>query len=219
MCTVLCDCENTINSRPLTHVSEDANDLIPLTPSMFLRENKGFENPDLDIINKVNLTASYRKKQEIIEHLRQRFRTEYLSRLILKSNSVKESRSIKVGEVVLIGDDNKKRIDWPLAKIEKLIQGRDGVARVAVLKTKDGILKRPLQRIYPLEIGCEDRKEIELMCGKEQSMNDKTAAEENKFEPSPNVVKTRSGRVVKKPNYYQFLVSLSQGLKVGGCLE
>jgi len=46
--------------------------------------------------------------------------------------------------------------NWPLAKIEKLIEGRDGVARVAVLKTKDGILKRPLQRIYPLEICSND---------------------------------------------------------------
>ncbi|GFW95024.1 integrase catalytic domain-containing protein [Trichonephila clavipes] len=36
--TVLCECEHVINSRPLTYISEDVNDLSPLTPAMFLQE-------------------------------------------------------------------------------------------------------------------------------------------------------------------------------------
>ncbi|XP_071035302.1 uncharacterized protein [Parasteatoda tepidariorum] len=35
MISVLCDCESVINSRPLTYLSEDLDDLIPLSPSMF----------------------------------------------------------------------------------------------------------------------------------------------------------------------------------------
>lgn len=70
MCTVLCDCESTVISRPLTYVSDAADDLILLTPMMFLRENKGFENPDLDMINKIDLNSSYKRKQEIMDHIR-----------------------------------------------------------------------------------------------------------------------------------------------------
>ncbi|GFV05377.1 integrase catalytic domain-containing protein [Trichonephila clavipes] len=38
--TVLCDCESIINCRPLTYMSENPEELIPLTPSMFLIVNK-----------------------------------------------------------------------------------------------------------------------------------------------------------------------------------
>lgn len=36
--TVLCDCESVINSRPLTYLSDDRSELVPLTPAMFMRE-------------------------------------------------------------------------------------------------------------------------------------------------------------------------------------
>ena len=50
---------------------------------------------------------------------------------MLKGNS-KECRKVRVDNVVLIGDDNKKRLDWPLAKIKELVIGRDGIPRVAI---------------------------------------------------------------------------------------
>ena len=36
MYTVLYDCEAVVNSRPMTYISSDCNDLAPLTPNMFL---------------------------------------------------------------------------------------------------------------------------------------------------------------------------------------
>ncbi|GFX39110.1 integrase catalytic domain-containing protein [Trichonephila clavipes] len=47
--TVLCDCEAVVNSRPLTYVSEDPNDLIPLTPSLFLNGKSSYDTVDLDL--------------------------------------------------------------------------------------------------------------------------------------------------------------------------
>ncbi|GFW29286.1 integrase catalytic domain-containing protein [Trichonephila clavipes] len=38
--TVLCDCEAVVNSRPLTYVLEDPNDLIPLAPSLFFKRKE-----------------------------------------------------------------------------------------------------------------------------------------------------------------------------------
>ncbi|XP_033222835.1 uncharacterized protein LOC117176691 [Belonocnema kinseyi] len=55
MYTVLCDCELTLNSRPLTYVSEEPSDLKPLTPAMFLHDIIQSEMPDLDIINRLDL--------------------------------------------------------------------------------------------------------------------------------------------------------------------
>ncbi|GFU17773.1 hypothetical protein TNCV_1700321 [Trichonephila clavipes] len=56
-------------------------------------------------------------------------------------------------EMVLIGNDNKKRLSWPVAKIIELIPGRDGEIRT--VRPKNSTWKeviRPVQRIFPLEV-------------------------------------------------------------------
>lgn len=58
---------------------------------------------------------------------------------------------------VLAASDDKKRIEWPKARILKLIQGKDNEIRVAQVKTADGILTRPLQRLFPSEISSAEK--------------------------------------------------------------
>ena len=53
--TVLCDCEAVINSRPLTYMSEDAEDLTPLTPAMFLQSIQQSGVIDLDAVEAKSL--------------------------------------------------------------------------------------------------------------------------------------------------------------------
>ncbi|GFR30533.1 DUF5641 domain-containing protein [Trichonephila clavata] len=74
---------------------------------------------------------------KLLSNLRQRFRKEYLGELIQKQND-NRVREPRVGEMVLIGDDNKKRLSWPIAKIIELIPGRDGEIRTVRLKTQHG---------------------------------------------------------------------------------
>lgn len=208
MVTVLCDCESTLNSRPLTYVSDDPSDLKPLTPSMFLHDLRTEETPDFDIINGIDLNARVKYRQEVMENLRKRFRKEYLSQLVLKS-SKDEKRVLKEGDIVMIGDDSKKRIDWPMARVEKLIVGRGNIVRVAILKTEKGTLKRPIQRIYPLELESRDNSivpiESETLKDVREKMKKKVENPETcqpkKCEIEP--VKTRSGRVSKQPDLFQ----------------
>ncbi|GFY22731.1 integrase catalytic domain-containing protein [Trichonephila clavipes] len=49
--TVRCDAESLINSRPLTYLSEDPDELSALTPSMFLQKIREIGVPDLDMID------------------------------------------------------------------------------------------------------------------------------------------------------------------------
>ncbi|UYV80173.1 hypothetical protein LAZ67_18001880 [Cordylochernes scorpioides] len=99
--------------------------------------------------------------KENIRELQQRFRKEYLGLLVQKGKEVSGFKLI-IGEIVLIGNDDQKRIDWPMAKIEELISGRDGKIRVARVKTTRGILMRPIQKIYPLEVTSEE--DMALLC-------------------------------------------------------
>ena len=52
-------------------------------------------------------------------------------------------------------DDDKPRALWKLARVTDLITGRDGHTRGAILRVPSGghgVLQRPLQRLYPLEV-------------------------------------------------------------------
>jgi hypothetical protein len=67
------------------------------------------------------------------ECLRQRFKKEYLGQLVLAAK--RKGRKLQPREVVLLGAENSKRIDWPLAVVEELVPGRDGEVRLVRLRT------------------------------------------------------------------------------------
>ncbi|XP_035220347.1 uncharacterized protein LOC118193377 [Stegodyphus dumicola] len=71
--TVICDVEAVINCRPLTYVSNDSEDLLPLTPSMFLQDIKVSGTADLDTLDRNKLLARQRFCQELREQFRSRF--------------------------------------------------------------------------------------------------------------------------------------------------
>ncbi|GFY67626.1 uncharacterized protein TNIN_334161 [Trichonephila inaurata madagascariensis] len=52
--TILCDCESIIDCRPLTYVSEDPEELIPLTPAMFLGESHSYSVSDIEELDSQN---------------------------------------------------------------------------------------------------------------------------------------------------------------------
>ncbi|XP_044766589.1 uncharacterized protein LOC123322673 [Coccinella septempunctata] len=150
--TIICDCEATVNARPLTYVSSDSEDISALTPAMFLREQVETLLPDCDLIERVCLSRSLRNRQKLRDDLRRRFRTEYLGQLKLLCDQ-KPNASVKLGQVVLVGNDHSRRVDWPLGRVIEVIRGRDGLIRLARVKTRCGELLRPVRRLYPLE--CE----------------------------------------------------------------
>lgn len=64
---------------------------------------------------------------------------------------------VKLGDIVVIHEDNLQRGLWKLELVQKPIIGKDGLTRGAVVKTRthnqdrSTTLRRPLQRLYPLE--------------------------------------------------------------------
>ncbi|GFR33128.1 DUF5641 domain-containing protein [Trichonephila clavata] len=60
-------------------------------------------------------------------------------------------RNLRFGNVILEGNTKSKFL-WDLGRIAKVMQGRDGLVRSCVVKTKKGEFKRPVQLIYPLEL-------------------------------------------------------------------
>ncbi|GBN37448.1 hypothetical protein AVEN_221735-1 [Araneus ventricosus] len=104
--TVLCDCERVINTRPLTYVSKDVDDVSPLTAEMFLREIPESGVDDIDTVDKEKLSKRAKYLQKIREQLGARFQIEYLGQLRQQSTKNYENKPIKVGEIVLLEDGN-----------------------------------------------------------------------------------------------------------------
>ena len=111
----------TLLMNGLITITEDHNDLITLTPAMFMRGLKSASFPEGNLIQ-TSLTEEYQKRQTIQRELKERFRKEYLAQLVQRSNE-KKRRQSNVGDVVLIESDDKRRVLWPLGVIDELIPG------------------------------------------------------------------------------------------------
>ncbi|XP_070524564.1 uncharacterized protein [Cardiocondyla obscurior] len=198
--TVLCDTEAIINSRPLTYISEDPDDLKPLSPSVFLQEISEVRMRDCDMFYQTKLDKKPKCKQKIFENLRKRFRDEYLRQLLFKKRK-REIRKVQIGNIVLIGDDTHKRMFWPLARVTDAIPGRDGQERVFILKMKNGLLKRPIQQIYPLEISFEKPEQVvHLRDNSQCNLKSEDVELSDKTKSKEIVTTTISGRTVQKPD-------------------
>ncbi|GFT68344.1 integrase catalytic domain-containing protein [Trichonephila clavipes] len=147
--TILCECEKVVNSRSLTYLSEDMQDLTPITPARFLFEIPTTVTKDLEVRDANHFRKRFRFRDKVIEELKRRFRNEYLGQLIQRQKQHPQSSNIQVGDIFLIGNDWKKRLQWPLARVIKLIPGKDRLVRTVKLKTQSCILIRPIQRVFP----------------------------------------------------------------------
>ena len=165
--TVLDEIEAVINSRPLTYLSpEDLDE--PLTPSHFLCGRRILSLPDglsqEELDEEFTVTPSDFSRR--LKHLNatlnlfwKRWRREYLLELREAHRYHKgkpDAVPPSVGDIVLVEDEDKPRGLWKLARIISLIMGKDGHPRGAVLHVpssgRTGMLQRPLQHLYPLEV-------------------------------------------------------------------
>ncbi|GFX98656.1 uncharacterized protein TNCV_1502341 [Trichonephila clavipes] len=109
---------SVIYSDNCTHFKDDVEDLEPLTPAMFLQDIREDGVPELNQIdeNKLNEILVYRN--------RVRFRVEYLGQL-RETRNIKWENILSEGDIVLVGDDHTKRLNWNLGKILKLYPSKD----------------------------------------------------------------------------------------------
>ena len=164
--TVLADIEATLNSRPLSFVSsEDLEE--PLTPSHLLQGRRLLTLPtscpdesDLEEVDADELGRRAKYMGSLMQKFWERWSNEYLLEL-RNSHRMKpqpqSAESVNVGDVVIVHDDNKKRRDWRMGHVFKLIRGADGSVRGAELQviTRSGKvtkIKRPVQKLYPVEM-------------------------------------------------------------------
>ncbi|GBN43659.1 hypothetical protein AVEN_262637-1 [Araneus ventricosus] len=197
MMTVLCDCEAIINSRPLAYVSENDTDFTPISSSMFIQDIREWAVPDLDVADHYSLNKRIKYRQTVQNDLRDPFRSEYLGQLVQR-RTCKESRQISVGDIILAGSNNLKRIQWPLGKIIELLPGKDKEIRLVRVKTANSMLLPSVQRIYPLEVASPTELPSKVI--PQNSPKTLTISDSERVEDETKL--TRSGRKIQVPERF-----------------
>lgn len=151
--TVLTQVEAILNSRPLTPMSTDPLDFLPLSPAHFLvgRPLTAPVSADIHEVPAHRLTR-YQRVEQIRQHFWRRWAREYVSELQTRSKWHEHTADLKENMLVLLKDDNLPPLKWSLGRVLKTYPGKDGISRVADIRKEDGIVRRAFSKICPLPL-------------------------------------------------------------------
>lgn len=132
--------QHCLNHRPLWGLAQDHKAEI-ITPQSFLR----VEVPTAEITSNdpagenglAMLKRLYASQARRITHIWRMFQRGYMSELRKHTNIRKQSfdcQTLKVGDLVLYEVPETIRNFWPIARVRKLIPGRDGIVRAVYLQ-------------------------------------------------------------------------------------
>ncbi|XP_063911125.1 uncharacterized protein LOC135128161 [Zophobas morio] len=154
MYTLLTQIESILNSRPLTPLSNDPNDLEPLTPGHFLIGSALTDLPEPCLLAiKENRLTRWQRVEQLRQTFWRRWTAEYLTQLQPRNRwSQRNANSISKGSMVVLRDENTPPLMWRLGRVVELHPGKDNVVRVVSLKTSSGVVKRAVNRICVLPV-------------------------------------------------------------------
>ncbi|XP_068899206.1 uncharacterized protein [Tenebrio molitor] len=155
--TLLTRIEAVLNSRPLCPLSNDPNDLNPITPGHFLIGEPLTSISERDLTTtRINRLTQWQRVEQMRQHFWHRWQREYLVQNINRSKQLRGSGSrpstpaLEVGSMVILVEDNTPPLQWKLGRIVELHPGSDGVVRVVSVKTVKGIFKRATRKVCVL---------------------------------------------------------------------
>lgn len=162
--TLLVQVEAVVNSRPLFSISDSPYDPVPITPAHFLIGRSLVALPDADVRFTVeNRLSTYERVQKLAQHFWERWSKEYLSHLQLRQKWTKSTGSLKKDQIVLIKEDNVPVSQWRMGRILELVPGKDGINRVAIVKTAYGTAKRAFTKLCPLPTEQDESQSLPLL--------------------------------------------------------
>lgn len=143
--------ECLLNSRPLTVLSSDPAEPTALTPSHFLHTASLRSLPAAEVeTDNVSLLDRHALLDKLVQSFWKRWRTEYLQSLQVREKWNTPSVPITTGTVIVIMTENLPPLSWPLAVIDKIHPSKDGIVRVASVRTAKGTYLRPVVKLCPL---------------------------------------------------------------------
>ncbi|XP_076225075.1 uncharacterized protein LOC116434182 [Nomia melanderi] len=131
--TLLTQVESCLNSRPLSPLSSDPTDLLPLTPGHFLIGTALTALPTRDLRDvRTTRLNRYELIQKMFQHFWQRWQKECIHHMQQRHKWQQNSQNkIDINTLVIIKEDNQPPLQWNLGRVVQLHPGRDGITRMA----------------------------------------------------------------------------------------
>ncbi|XP_026746172.1 uncharacterized protein LOC113507515 isoform X4 [Trichoplusia ni] len=104
----------------------------------------------------VNHLQRFRRIEFLKQHFWARFSQEYIVWLQERTKWRQSSGELKEGTLVVIKDKSLPPLLWLLGRITRVLPGRDGISRVADIRTRKGVIRRAFNTICPLPVSVED---------------------------------------------------------------
>lgn len=151
--TLTTQIEACLNSRPLSPLSNNPEDLVALTPGHFLIGTALTALPEpFDLDSNITYASRYKMITQMRNHFWKRWHREVLQQMQQRSKWTEANATIAEGDLVLLTDDLVAPAKWPLARVTSCHPGPDGLTRVLSLKTATTTLQRPLVRVIRLPV-------------------------------------------------------------------
>lgn len=151
--TLVTEIEGILNSRPLTALSSDPNDILALSPSHYLIGQAQVELPENDLTSTpANRLSSWQHIMKVRQDFWKRWIKEYLNEQLQRKKWTKDGENLKPGTIVLVKNKSIPCLQWPLGRIIEVHPGSDGVVRIATVKTMHGEYQRPVNLLSPLPL-------------------------------------------------------------------
>jgi Pao retrotransposon peptidase/Family of unknown function (DUF5641)/Integrase zinc binding domain len=150
--TVLQRVEACLNSRPIMAMSSDPSSVEALTPGHFLIGRQLIATPEPCIPEK-SVHTRWELVKKMYTDIWKVWSNEYLTSLQQRNKWTSDHRNIKIGELVLIKEDNMPVQKWALGRVSEVHSGTDGKTRVATVTTPGNTKRRlPIVKLAPLPI-------------------------------------------------------------------
>ena len=147
--------EGIPNSRPLTAMSADPNDLQPLTPAHFIL-GRGMNDLHSLTASESDENLHLNVRLKLLEKLKSPFwkswHQDYLDTLQIRKRWLTSGPEFAKGDLVFIAEDNQLPLHWKMARVIDLYSGNDEINRVAKVRTTSGTLMRAVVKLRKLPI-------------------------------------------------------------------
>lgn len=149
--TLLVRIEAILNSRPLfCYNSSPDEGVAVLTPGHFLVGAPLLARPEQQDGNDISTLKRWKLISQANQTFWKLWSRDYLNTLMQRTKWTDHNSNIQTGDVVIVANELFAPQRWPLAKVVEILPGKDGVVRVAKVKTAAGEFLRPVSKLVKL---------------------------------------------------------------------
>lgn len=149
--TLVIEIEAILNSRPISPMSNDPNDIAALTPGHFLIGEPLTAQIDAHAkTTKIGIETRWKLVSQLKHEFWIRWSRDYLNELQYRNKWQEQPKNVKEGDIVILKESNVPVMHWPIGRVISTYKGTDNIVRVADVKTASGTFKRAVQYLAPL---------------------------------------------------------------------